>query len=261
MNLFSLDNLILLLTGLVALYLVWRFYRRYSAQKKLHDIYYMLGFVVLLVSGLLLIFLGYGILASPYVLTVATLIPLGISLGIMNQYFRKWKKVYAWFALRWLQQTRVGCAPEPLARALAWLDERTGPEGSTSGDDGNRVPVATAWTALCRLLDGRDPDRDPRLAAQVDWLLAHPSSIQLGDPLLDSEYVCLGAHVLFQVGGEAWKTWNETMKIQLLQVQQRSGAEAGSWDPADVGPTDRTSVTALRALTFEVYYRFAKLER
>lgn len=99
MNLFSLDNLILLLTGLVASYLVWRFYQRYSVQKKLHDVYYMLGFVVLLVSGLLLIFLGYGILASPYVLTVATLIPLGISLGIMNQYFRKWKKVYAWFAL------------------------------------------------------------------------------------------------------------------------------------------------------------------
>jgi hypothetical protein len=99
MNLFTFDNLVLLITGLVAAYLVWRFYTRYSKDKKLWDIYYMMGFAVLLVSGLLLIFLGYGILASPYVLTVATLIPLGISLGIMNQYYPEWKKVYAWFAL------------------------------------------------------------------------------------------------------------------------------------------------------------------
>ena len=78
------DQIVLLLTGLVAIYLIWRFYTRYSVTKKLYDIYYMMGFLVLLVSGLLLIFLGYGILASPYVLTVATLIPLGISLGLMN---------------------------------------------------------------------------------------------------------------------------------------------------------------------------------
>ncbi len=94
-----LDRIILLVTGLLAIYLVWRFYGRYQKGKALYDIYYMLGFAVLLVSGLLLIFLGWGILASPYVLTVASLIPLGISLGIANQYFPQWKKSYAWFAL------------------------------------------------------------------------------------------------------------------------------------------------------------------
>ncbi len=94
-----LDQIILLLTGLIAIYLIWRFYGRYQKEKKLYDIYYMLGFAVLLVSGLLLIFLGWDILASPYVLTVASLIPLGISLGIANQYYQQWKKAYAWFAL------------------------------------------------------------------------------------------------------------------------------------------------------------------
>jgi len=58
-----------------------------------------MGFIVLLVSGLLLIFLGYGILASPYVLTIASLIPLGISMGLMNQFVPNYKKIYAWFAL------------------------------------------------------------------------------------------------------------------------------------------------------------------
>ncbi len=102
---FTLDNLFLLLTGLVAIYLIWRFYTRYSKEKALHDMYYMMGFVVLLVSGLLLIFLGYGILGlggtalSPFILPVASLIPLGISLGIANQFFPSWKKTFAWIAL------------------------------------------------------------------------------------------------------------------------------------------------------------------
>jgi len=97
MNLF--DRLVLLVTGLVAVYLIWRFYTRYSKQKGLHDVYYVLGFAVLFVSGVLLIFFGWDLLASPYVLTVASLIPLGISLGIMNQYYKEYKKPYAWFAL------------------------------------------------------------------------------------------------------------------------------------------------------------------
>lgn len=93
------DRIILLLTGLTAIYTLWHFYARYQKEKALHDIYYMLGFGVLLISGLLLIFLGWGILASPYVLVVATLIPLGISMGLMNQFLPKYKKAYSWFAL------------------------------------------------------------------------------------------------------------------------------------------------------------------
>ncbi len=99
MNLFTLNNLFLLLTGAVAAYLLVRFWGRYSKEKKLYDVYYMMGFLVLLVSGVLLIFLGLGILASPYVLTVASLIPLGISIGLVEEYLPQYKKVYKWFAL------------------------------------------------------------------------------------------------------------------------------------------------------------------
>ncbi len=96
---FTMNNLFLLLTGLLAAYLCWYFWHRYNQQKKIYDLYYLLGFAVLLVSGLLLIFLGLGILASPYVLTVASLIPLGISMGLAEQFFPSWKKYYKWFAL------------------------------------------------------------------------------------------------------------------------------------------------------------------
>ncbi|MBI9045698.1 MAG: hypothetical protein JEZ06_14505 [Anaerolineaceae bacterium] len=93
------DRIILLLTGLTALYLVWRFYSRYSKTKQIYDLEYMTAFVVLFVSGVLLIFGGYGLLASPYVLTIATLIPLCISMGLVNQLYPQYKKIYGWFAL------------------------------------------------------------------------------------------------------------------------------------------------------------------
>ncbi|HEY5729257.1 MAG TPA: hypothetical protein VIS72_04350 [Anaerolineales bacterium] len=92
------DIVFLLLTGLIAAYLCWYFFQRYQLHKALHNIYYLMGFAVLLVSGLLLIFLGLEILKSPYVLTVATLIPLGISMGLAEEYFPSGKKAFKWFA-------------------------------------------------------------------------------------------------------------------------------------------------------------------
>jgi len=95
----ALDIVLLLVTGLTSVYLIWRFWTRYSKGKKLFDLYYIMGFVVLFVSGVLLIIQGYGILGSPFVLTVASLIPLGISMGVAEQYYTGWKKAFKWFAL------------------------------------------------------------------------------------------------------------------------------------------------------------------
>ncbi len=93
-----LDIILLLITGLTAVYLIWRFWKRWSWEKKAYAWYYIMGFAVLFVSGVLLIVLGYGILGTPFVLTVASLIPLGISMGIAEQYYPNWKKAFKWFA-------------------------------------------------------------------------------------------------------------------------------------------------------------------
>ena len=92
------DIIMLLLTGLTAAYLLFRFWKRWSWEKKAYVWYYIMGVLVLLVSGLLLIFMGYDILGTPFVLTVASLIPLGISMGLAEQYFPAWKKYFKWFA-------------------------------------------------------------------------------------------------------------------------------------------------------------------
>ena len=97
MNLF--DQLVLLTTGLVAIYLLFRFYQDYGANKGLHNVYYIISFAVLLVAGLLLIFLGWGILPSPSVIVVTTFIPLGISVGLYSEYYPKYAKGYLIFAI------------------------------------------------------------------------------------------------------------------------------------------------------------------
>ncbi len=93
-----LDIILLLVTGLTAVYLIWRFWQRWNWEKAIYVWYYIMGFAVLFVSGVLLIFLGYDILGTPFVLTVASLIPLGISMGLAEQYYPLWKKPFKWFA-------------------------------------------------------------------------------------------------------------------------------------------------------------------
>ncbi|MBN1449565.1 MAG: hypothetical protein JW963_00995 [Anaerolineales bacterium] len=160
---FTLDNLFLLLTGLLAAYLCWYFWKRYGLHKALHNIYYLMGFAVLLVSGLLLIFLGLDILASPWVLTVASLIPLGISMGLAEEYFPKWKTAFKWFAaigflaiaitslggMETLKKIAV-----PLFHGVAGLVIFLGPFFATSSPQGKGAPKGFFWVGIGGLLIG-----------------------------------------------------------------------------------------------------------
>ena len=176
---FTLDNPFLLLTGLLAAYLCWYFYQRNNLNKALHNLYYLMGFAVLLALGLLLIFLGLGILASPYVLTVASLIPLGISMGIAEQYYPAWKKYFKWFAtIGFLAITISSFAniellrkiPVPLFHGVAGLVIFLAPFFATSFRQGKK--------AVKRLLDGGRGRR-------ADWDRRHcPRFPAIGKPLL-----------------------------------------------------------------------------
>jgi len=93
------DRVVLLATGLVAIYMLWRLFTRYRQAKQMHDVYYMISFGVLLVAGLLLIAFGYEALASPLVVIVSVLIPVGLSLGLVAELWPKCEKAYLPFAL------------------------------------------------------------------------------------------------------------------------------------------------------------------
>jgi len=58
------------------------------------NIYYMVGFLVILVSGLLLIIFGWGALANKFVAVVAGLIPFSLATGLIAQFYPKYEKSY-----------------------------------------------------------------------------------------------------------------------------------------------------------------------
>ncbi len=89
-----------------------------------------------------------------------------------------------------------------------------------------------------------------------------------------------GSLALQQLGGPEWEKWNEIVRGELLRLQCREGCLRGSWDPKkdfrvkkenwrphelwfdEDGGDGRIYVTALGALTLQVYYRFTtKAER
>ncbi|NPV89410.1 MAG: hypothetical protein HPY50_01380 [Firmicutes bacterium] len=92
-----LDQAVLLLTGLTALYLIVYFYR--NKDQGTHNVYYLLAFLVLLAAGLLLIALGYGILANPLVVIVSTLIPALLAIGLITQFNPRQSRSYLILAI------------------------------------------------------------------------------------------------------------------------------------------------------------------
>ena len=90
------DQVVLLLTGLTAVYLAYRFFQEFkeSEVKPKQNIYYITAFIVLFVSGVLIIFLGFDILSNPLIAIVATILPFGIAMGLVCEFYRKYAVAY-----------------------------------------------------------------------------------------------------------------------------------------------------------------------
>lgn len=95
------DKLLLLITGIVAIYLIIYFYREYrqSEGKATYNLYYLMAFAILLVAGLLLIVLGYDILDNPLVVIVSTLLPALLATGLIAQFYPRGERGYLIFAV------------------------------------------------------------------------------------------------------------------------------------------------------------------
>ena len=96
MKISSLDRILLLATGLLAVYQIAFVIDDFSA---LPLITYTIAFGVLLVAGLLIIILGFEVLDSPVVIIVSTIIPLNLSLGLVWQHFASFRVLYLVFVI------------------------------------------------------------------------------------------------------------------------------------------------------------------
>jgi hypothetical protein len=96
MKISILDRVLLLFTGLLAAYQIAFVIDDFSA---LPLIAYTIAFGVLLVSGLLIILLGFEVLDSPVVIIVSTIIPLTLSLGLVWQHLASFRVLYLIFVV------------------------------------------------------------------------------------------------------------------------------------------------------------------
>ncbi len=154
-----------------------------------------------------------------------------------------------------LRSAHGGCLrvpPATVTKAVAFLDSVQADEGAAYGyvQPGDR-PATTAIGLLSRLYLGWNKD-NPALKRGVERLAAK-------GPSENNMYYNYYAHqLMFQVGGEAWRTWNDQMLDFLAESQATEGHEAGSWYfDADHGARrgGRRYATAMAAMIIEVYYR------
>jgi hypothetical protein len=101
MEITIIDRIVLLLTGALALYLIYFFYNEYKAKQNQanYNLWYIASFTVLLVAGLLMIFFGFTVLANPLIKIVATIIPFGIALGLIKEFYPKYYSYYLGFLI------------------------------------------------------------------------------------------------------------------------------------------------------------------
>jgi hypothetical protein len=111
----------------------------------------------------------------------------------------------------------------------------------------------TAEALVCRIFLRRTPHAAAQQEAVAFLLQETP---QYGE--INLYYWYYATLALFQLGGDAWTTWNEALTQRLLATQRRSGPATGSWDPTTVWGSygGRVYSTAMAALCLEVYYRY-----
>lgn len=156
-----------------------------------------------------------------------------------------------------------------LERARAFLQKIAGGSkqdtyGYSLANPGRPMP-GTALTAiglLCRYyLDGWGPDNEG-MSNGVNGL------VELSPPSKDRMnmyYYYYATQVAHFHGGKDWtEKWNPKMRDLLIDMQQKAGANSGSWDSGTdrqwMGPhTGRIGMTCMSLLTLEVYYRHLPL--
>jgi hypothetical protein len=171
--------------------------------------------------------------------------------------------VTGWFvmALQSARMAKMNVPDSALENVHKWLD-------SVSSQDGVRYrynlsreadEVMTAEALLCRQYLGWKRS-DPRMTAGADFVSVHP--LEYGAGSQNVYYWYYATQFFHHMEGTYWNKWNSVMRQAVPTQQIKSGAESGSWSPADDdwGPQGgRLYVTCLSIYMLEVYYRHLPL--
>ena len=182
--------------------------------------------------------------------------------------------VTAWFiqALKAAKLARIKFDNTTFARALIFVDRCTDKGGSSdsSGTVGYQPNQGasmsmTAAAMVIRQFTGVGT-KSSLLVKGGNVLKQHPPPTPKGKPTQDFYYWYYATYAMHNMGGEYRIWWNTRIRDYLLEVQSKSGHQAGSWTPErdKWGMNDgagRVYSTALGALCLEVYYRYGEALR
>lgn len=132
------------------------------------------------------------------------------------------------------------------------------------GMDDARGGLSTAVGLVGRLLLGEEPRASGTVTGNAALLARRLPTWDPTSGEVDLARTFFASVGLFQVGGPAWKTWNEALRDAVTPAQHLAGASCcyqGSWDPIGPGAREggRVWSTALMAMTLEVYYRYHRV--
>lgn len=123
----------------------------------------------------------------------------------------------------------------------------------------------TSVGLLMRLYLGWQRD-NPHMIRGAQYLAENlPAIGTRGDPQRDTYYWYYATQVMFHMGGDHWKAWNDRLHPLLTETQLKQGPLAGSWEPRGSIPdrwaphAGRLYVTTMNILSLEVYYRHLPL--
>jgi len=122
-------------------------------------------------------------------------------------------------------------------------------------------PRDSAMVLLARIFAGADPRKSQKVQDAVNHQLSDLPVWDEEAGSIDMRRWYFGTLAIFTVGGDAWKRWNDAMKVVIIDQQRRKGEEAGSWDPMGVWTkrSGRVAATALMVMCVEVYYRYGRV--
>jgi hypothetical protein len=141
-----------------------------------------------------------------------------------------------------------------------WLnavEAKQGPGGTFGYQNRNATPAMTAEGLLCLQFMGTQRN-DPKMRYGADYVLR---SLPERKQQLTSYYWYYATQAMYHMQGDYWETWNERTSKLLIETQQTTGKNAGTWNPIDRWEKSggRVYATSLKLLMLEVYYRHLPL--
>jgi hypothetical protein len=133
-----------------------------------------------------------------------------------------------------------------------YLDSVASEEGAKYGYRNRRPKVSTTAMGLLMRLYRGWPRTDPRMLAGARYVASEGPS---QDDVYSNFYT---TQLLFQLEGPLWENWNPKMRDFLIATQEKEGHQRGSWffNHKDNLVGGRLYVTAIAAMTLQVYYRY-----